>query len=77
MNSSNDVTGYAVEGFRLTFEHFMDINGEKIRLEEPLIVQNYFDRRLSVKPYILNEVLDRMKEEIYNRALKEHEDWRK
>lgn len=77
MNSENNSTEYAFEGFRLTFEHFMDINGEKIRLEEPLIVQNYFDRRLSVKPYILNEVLDRIKEEIYNRVLHEHEDWSK
>ena len=77
MNSTNNSPGYGFESFRLTFEHFMDINGEKIRLEEPLIVQNYFDRRLSVKPYILNEVLDRMKEEIYNRVLREHEDWRK
>ena len=77
MNSSNNAPGYEFEGFRLTFEHFMDINGEKIRLEEPLIVQNYFDRRLFVEPYILNEVFERMREEIYKRVLHEHEDWSK
>lgn len=77
MNSTNNSPGYEFEGFRLTFEHFMNINGEKIRLEEPIVAQSYFDRTSTfyIRPYVLNEILDRMKEEIYNRALKEHEDW--
>ena len=79
MNSENKSPAYEFEGFRLTFEHFMDINGEKIRLEKPIIAQSYFDRTFtsSIKPYVLNEILERMKEEIYDRALKEYEDWSK
>lgn len=72
MNSRNDLPKYEFEGFRLTYEHFMDVNGDKFSLEEPIVAQCYVDRNLtlSVKPYVLNEILERMKEEIYKRVLK-------
>ena len=71
MNSINDLPKQYFEGYRLTFEHFMEVNGEKIPLEKPIYVQTYFDRTFSASPYVLNEVCERMKEELYKRVLKE------
>lgn len=71
MNSINDLPKYEFEGIRLTYEHFMEVNGKKVPLEEPIYVQTYFDRTFSANPYVLHEVLERMKEAIYERVSKE------
>jgi hypothetical protein len=51
----------------------MEVGGKKIPLEEPIYVQTYFDRTFSASPYVLHEVLERMKEAIYERVSKEQE----
>lgn len=71
MDSINDLPKYQFEGIRLTYEHFMEVGGKMIPLEEPIFIQSYFDRTFSVSPYVLNEVCERMKEELYKRVLKE------
>ena len=75
MNSINDSPKYEIEGVRLTFEHFMSIDGKKIPLEEPIVAQCYFDRTFTfgIKPYVMNDVFARLKEEICNRVLSETE----
>lgn len=73
MNSINDLPKYEFEGIRLTYEHFMEVGGEKVPLEKPIYVQTYFDRTFSASPYVLHEVLERMKEAIYERVSKEAE----
>lgn len=57
------------EGYRLVLEHFISTTGdnERVRLEEPLCVQ-YLCALDGGSANALNEVLERMKQEVLKRA---------
>ena len=57
-----------IEVYRLMLEHFIDDDGERIRLEEPLVVQMAYDRRYMPSAICLNSMIDKMRDEVLNRA---------
>lgn len=59
------------EVYRLTLDHFIDINGERTRLEEPLVVQMIYDRSYTPQAICLNNMIDMMRDEILRQARKE------
>ena len=57
------------EVYRLTLEHYMDYSGERVRIEEPIVVQMVQIAINGVSaPVCLNMMLDRMKEEVIKRC---------
>ncbi len=58
------------EGYSLVLEHFIvdTKKGERVRIEEPLCVQNLCALSNGSSAYALNEVLERMKQEVLKRA---------
>lgn len=52
------------EGIRLTYEHFISVDGKKYPLEEPIYVQTYFIRGQKPSSYVLNDVLRQMEEKL-------------
>lgn len=58
------------EVYRLTLDHFIDNNGDKLRLEDPLVVQCIYDRRYTYTPpaVCLNSMIERMRDEVLKRA---------
>lgn len=58
------------EGYRLTLEHFIQFEGERHAIEEPLVVQSFFDRSFGGSAsYCLNDMLQRMEEAVLCRSL--------
>ena len=51
------------EGIRLTYEHFISVDGKKYPLEEPIYVQTYFIKG-QPSSYVLNDVLRQMEEKL-------------
>ena len=58
----------ANEIYRLTLSHFLESEEERIRIEEPLVVQMIFDRQYTSTAVCLNRMLDRMRDEVLKRA---------
>lgn len=58
------------EVYRLTLDHFIDNDGKRSRLEEPLIVQMVYDRRYTPSAICLNSMIERMRDEVLKRAMK-------
>lgn len=56
------------EVYRLMLEHFIDDDGERTRLEKPLVVQMIYDRRYTPPAICLNHMLDKMRDEVMRRA---------
>ena len=57
------------EVYRLRLDHFMDMeNGERHKLDEPLIVEMILDRRYMPQAICLNNMMDMMKAELLRRA---------
>jgi hypothetical protein len=58
------------EIYRLRLDHFMmDMeNGERHKLDEPLVVQMVLDRRYMPQAVCLNNMMDMMKAELLRRA---------
>ena len=53
------------EVYRLTLEHYLnDEDGNKHHLEDPLVVKAIYDRRYGSVPYLLNHMLDMMKDTV-------------
>ena len=52
-----------IEAYRLVLTHYAvnEGTGERIRLEEPICVEQVYDRRYSGSPIILNRMCDEMK----------------
>ena len=55
------------EIYRLRLDHFFD-DGEKHQIEEPLVIQMIVDSTYMPVPLCLNNMLDKMREELINRA---------
>lgn len=56
------------EVYRLTLTHYIDADGTKIQIEEPLVVAMAYDRRYGNVPIILNRMIDMMRGEMLRRA---------
>ena len=52
-----------VEAYRLTLTHYVvdKATGEKLSLDDPIAIEQVFDRRYGGSPIILNRMLDEMK----------------
>ena len=57
------------EVYRLTLDHFIDYGGERIRLEDPLVVQMIYDRGQAPSAVCLNSMIERMRDEVLKRAM--------
>lgn len=58
----------ANEIYRLTLSHYFGDEEDRIMIEEPLVVQMIFDRQYTPTPVCLNQMLDRMRDEVLRRA---------
>lgn len=58
----------ANEIYRLTLSHYIENEEERIRIDEPLVVQMIIDRQYTPTPVCLNQMLDRMRDEVLRRA---------
>lgn len=56
------------EVYRLTLDHFIDYGEERIRLEEPLVVQMIYDRSYAPSAVCLNSMIESMRDEVLKRA---------
>lgn len=56
------------EIYRLTLSHYIENEEERIRIDEPLVVQMIIDRQYTPTPVCLNQMLDRMRDEVLRRA---------
>lgn len=56
------------EVYRLTLDHFIDYGGERIRLEEPLVVQMICDSSYAPSAICLNSMIESMRDEVLKRA---------
>ena len=56
------------EVYRLRLDHYMDVEGCREKLEDPLVIQMIFDRRYMPLPVCLNRMIDMMKDELLQRA---------
>lgn len=56
------------EIYRLTLSHYIESEEDRIRIDEPLVVQMIFDRTYAPTPVYLNQMLDRMRDEVLRRA---------
>lgn len=57
------------EVYRLTLDHFIDNNGDKLRLDDPLVVQCIYDRSYAPPVICLNSMIERMCHEILKLAI--------
>ena len=58
----------ANEIYRLTLSHYIDSEEDRIRIEEPLVVQMIVDRSMTPIPICLNHMMDMMRDELLKRA---------
>ena len=58
----------ANEIYRLTLSHYIESEEERIRIDEPLVVQMIVDRQYTPTPVCLNHMLDMMRNEVLRRA---------
>lgn len=57
------------EIYQLTLTHYMqDEEGNRIRLEEPVVCNSIFDRRFGNPVIVLNEIFERTKEYVLRKA---------
>lgn len=56
------------EVYRLTLDHFIDNGEERIRLEEPLVVQMICNMSYAPLAVCLNSMIDSMRSEVLMRA---------
>ena len=51
------------EEYRLVLTHYVvnEVTGERFRLDEPLCIEQVFDRRYGGSPIILNRMFDELK----------------
>jgi len=51
------------EAYRLTLTHYLVVpeSGEKIKLDDPVVVEQAFERRYAGSPIVLNRIFDEMK----------------
>ena len=56
------------EAYKLTLTHYaVDENFDKIKLDEPIVVEHIFDRQFGGSPIILNRMLDEMRAYVLNK----------
>ena len=58
------------EIYRLKLEHFLSIGEEKIKIEEPLVVQMIYDQSNYPVPVCINRMLEMMEDEVMKRISK-------
>lgn len=56
------------EIYRLTLSHYIASGEERVRIDEPLVVQMIIDRQYTPTPVCLNRMLDMMRNEVLRRA---------
>ena len=59
-----------IEAYKLVLTHYAvnEGTGERIRLEEPICVEQIYDRRYGGSPIILNRMCDEMKHYILDKV---------
>ena len=58
------------EIYRLRLDHFFDDGENRHQIEEPLVIQMMVDSTYMPVPVCLNNMLDKMREELLNRVPK-------
>lgn len=58
------------EIYRLRLDHFFDDGEKQHQIEEPLVIQMMCDNTYMPVPVCLNNMLDKMREELLNRVPK-------
>ena len=56
------------EIYRLRLDHYIDDGEKRHQIEEPLVIQMIVDRTYMPVPVCLNNMLDKMREELLNRV---------
>lgn len=56
------------EQYTLILKHEAIVDGEKIQMDEPLVLTHMFDRRFVGSSILLNEMMDRFKAEVLRRS---------
>ena len=56
------------EKYRLRLDHFFDDGEKRHQIEEPLVIQMIVDHTYMSVPVCLNNMLDKMREELLNRV---------
>lgn len=59
------------ERYRIVLTHYIvdSDTGKKITLDEPVIIEQVFDRSYGSSPIILNRMLDEMKKYVLNKMV--------
>ena len=56
------------EIYRLRLDHFFDDGENRHQIEEPLVIQMIINNTYMSVPVCLNDMLDKMREELLNRV---------
>lgn len=59
-----------IEAYKLTFSHYAvdEESGKRIKLDEPIVVQQIFDRRYGGGTMVLNYMFEQMKSFVLKKA---------
>ena len=58
---------------RLKLEHFLSIGEERIKIEEPLVVQMIYDQSNYPVPVCINRMLEMIEDEVMKRISKQYD----
>lgn len=67
-DETNNIETYNIETYRLTFDHFLTIDGKRVRLEQPLIVETVIDVHEPLAVCV-NRIVEEMSRELTRRVL--------
>ena len=56
------------EVYRLTLDHFIDDGESRTRLDQPIVVQMFYDRSYAPPAICINNMLEKMRDEVLRRA---------
>ena len=56
------------EIYRLRLDHYIEDGEKHFQIDEPLVIQTIIDRTYMPIPVCLNNMLDKMREELLNRV---------
>ena len=61
-------TPITYETYRLRLDHYLDINGNRIEIGEPIVVSAIYNKNLFPRSVCLNEMFERMQHEMLMRV---------
>lgn len=56
------------EVYELRLDHYIDDQGDRHPLDEPLVVRMVYDRRYAPSPICINSMIDKMRDEMLKRV---------